>query len=79
MANKAYGCNLWQPSLYLLHLLLIKHTDQPHTHTHTSTHTGQREDGSVSGSGEPQLVTVLRRPELQDSPRGETEGGKAGG
>lgn len=33
-----------------------------HRHTHTNIHTGQREDGRVSGTGEPQLVTTATRP-----------------
>lgn len=33
------------------------------THAQTqNTHTGQREDGRVSGTGEPQLVTTATRP-----------------
>lgn len=30
-AREAYGCNLWHPSLYGLHLLLIKHMEAPRT------------------------------------------------
>ncbi len=49
-----------------VHICLCVQTNtetHKHAYTHTRTHTGQREDGSVSGVGEPQLVTTATRSE----------------
>lgn len=44
-----------------VHIRYVYIETQRHTYTNTHTHAGQREDGSVSGTGEPQLVTTATR------------------